>query len=166
MFLKSLVGKKSQITFCLANFFKIIKCQGTFIRNPRVWKNYEEYRLFLGLKAIFYHFVAITSTYYLSTNYRKIPTQNFAPREICEKNYLIVESVRKFMTHNDPHSPIINAFRVIHIKKRGLQNTRGEHDLVLGRRIISVHGGRRHTPFGPIHEFFQFSHIFKERKIS
>ncbi len=69
---------------------------------------------------------------------------------------LIVESMCQLMTDHRSDAAVV--YRGVHfvVVKRGLQNSGWKVDVVLGRVVVGVHGGRRHEPFGAIHLFPYF----------
>src|SRR4051812_16344534 len=63
---------------------------------------------------------------------------------------LIVETMTDLMTDDRADSAVVDRIVGMHVEKRRLQNRSGEHHLVRWRVVISIHGLRRHMPFGTI----------------
>lgn len=72
---------------------------------------------------------------------------------------LVIESVRQFVAHDDADAAEVQAIGILHVVERALKNSGGEDDLILGRRIISVHGRWRHYPGALIHHLIEFLEV-------
>ena len=72
---------------------------------------------------------------------------------------LVVEGVRELMAHDDSHGAVVEALGPVEVEERRLEDAGREDDLVLERSVVSVDGGRSHTPLVLLHTFVQFSQI-------
>ena len=63
---------------------------------------------------------------------------------------LIVKSVRHLVADHRADAAVIHRIVRLRIEERGLQNPRGEDNLIHQWVIVSVHGGRCHPPLRPV----------------
>ena len=80
---------------------------------------------------------------------RRPPALQVAVR--VELRALIVEAVRHLMADHGADAAVVERVIRFGVEKRRLENSRGENDFVVQRRVVGVDRRRRHSPFGAVH---------------
>ena len=79
---------------------------------------------------------------------------------------LIVEAVRHFVTDHRADAAIIKRIVGFRIIERGLQNSGWKNDFVELWVVVSIHRGRRHSPFSFVHWPANFAEAALELEFS